>query len=436
MQNTIYKVQASHQLNGVIEIPGDKSISHRAIMLAAIANGNSQINGLLRGDDVICTMAAMRQLGIQIEEDGNNHIIVHGGRLRPQAREPIYLGNSGTSCRLLAGLLGGFGVQCSLEGDSSLSQRPMDRVIKPLQSMGVDIRAAENQPLPIYINAHNGIQAVHYTLPIASAQIKSSLLLAALNAQGRTTIVEPQPSRNHTELMFQAFGIDLTIKEKTIELIGPQQPSACDVDVPADISSAAFFMVAACLLPNSHIQLKNIGINPTRDGIIHLLKAMGANITIHNRRHFGLEPIADIDVKFSSLKAIDIDPAIVPLCIDEFPIIFIAASAAQGITRIRGAAELRHKESDRLTTMAQALQQCQIQVQQFADGLDIHGGQLQAPEQVIDARHDHRIAMAMSIAGAALQSGHITLSGCQTVQTSFPNFAQIARLAGIDIRVH
>ena len=433
MRKIAFRIAAGGNLQGNLRVPGDKSISHRAILFASIAEGNSVINGLLRGEDVLYTMAAMRELGIHFEEDGKDQVIVHGGKLRRKANAPIYLGNSGTGARLLAGLLGGYGIDCQLIGDESLSRRPMGRIIEPLRRMGVNIMASATQTLPLTLAAHQGIKAIDYTLPIASAQVKSCLLLAGLNAQGITCIREPTSTRNHSELMLGNFSVDVAINDENIRLVGGQKLTACSIDVPSDISAAAFFMVAACLLSDSDLTLENVCINPTRDGIIQILKQMQANIDIHNPRLIGGEKVADIRVRTSQLQGIDIDPSLVASAIDEFPILFVAASQARGITRLRQAEELRHKESDRLASMATALQQCGVKLTQFADGIDIHGGKLTAPKQVIDANHDHRIAMAMAVAAATLPAGEMTIHGCETVYTSFPEFDRVAASIGMHI---
>lgn len=428
-----FTIKAGGQLTGEIPIPGDKSISHRSVMLASIAQGRSRITGLLCSDDVICTIQAMKTLGVRFEKDGEDKLLVYGNQLNARADTPIDLGNSGTAMRLLAGLLGGLGIECELHGDQSLNKRPMARIIKPLQQMNINIQGkVDTDTPPLILKPHTGTKGISYALPLASAQVKSCLLLAGLNSSGDTIITEPTPSRNHTELMLQNFGVNIQVKQNQIYMAGQQKLIACNQLVPSDISSAAFFMVAASVTPNSDITIRNIGTNPTRNGVISLLKKMGANIRVFNKRFNGSEPIADIQVKYAPLTGITFDEDLIPLAIDEFPILFVAAACAKGKSSLRNANELRHKESDRIYVMAKALKQCGITAVEFDDGIDIIGGQLQAPEREIDSQHDHRIAMALTVAATAMQSGEINLTGCDTVETSFPDFFRIANHAGIN----
>lgn len=432
-----YIIQAGGTLEGSITVAGDKSISHRALMLTAIAHGNSQISGLLHSDDVLCTLAAMRAIGVPIEENTDGTLIVHGNMKFHQPREPIYVGNSGTAMRLLSGLLAGLNIPAELQGDDSLSKRPMRRVVDPLCSMGFIVKATTEGTAPIVIEERDPkmkIEDFNYTLPVASAQIKSCLLMAALFSPSRTIINEPSKSRNHTELMLRDFGADIRIRGDKTTLVGGHDLCARDIQIPSDLSSASFFIVAATLIPNSDIILKNVGLNPTRDGVIQLLKQMGADIHIHNKRQNSSEIIADLHVRYAPLRGISIGEEYVALAIDEFPILFIAASCAKGKTRLRGASELREKESDRIQVMAQSLEKMNIKVKEYDDGIDITGGRLKAPNERLESHNDHRIAMALSVAAMAMQSGHLMINNVDTVESSFPDFHLLMQSAGMRIQ--
>lgn len=431
-----YIIESGGFLQGELSVPGDKSISHRALMFASIARGNSQISGLLRSSDVLCTLTAMRAIGVIIEESTDGSILIHGTEDFRTPREPIYLGNSGTAMRLLCGLFAGLNIVVQLHGDHSLSQRPMKRITDPLCSMGFRVKTQENGTAPIIIEAHNHnrhLEDFDFSSPIASAQIKSCILMAGLFSNSRTTVNEPAKSRNHTELMLKDFGADIRIKGNSVTLVGGRHLTARDVQVPSDISSAAFFMVAASITPNSDITLLRVGINPTRDGIIHLLKLMGANITLENKRQSGSEIVADIHVCHAPLKGIKIPEEYIALAIDEFPILFIAAACAKGKTRLRGATELRTKESDRIHVMAEALNQMHINVKEYDDGLDIIGGKLRAPETPLESHDDHRIAMSLSVAAMAMQHGSLMINGAETVASSFPDYHLLMAKAGMKI---
>lgn len=419
------------RVGGQLRVPGDKSISHRSIILASIAQGNSRISGFLQGEDSLNTIRAFQQMGVQIErEQGEVAVIgvgLHGLR-RPIA--DLDMGNSGTAMRLLLGLLAGQDFDARLVGDSSLSSRPMQRVIQPLQSMGAVIESKAGGRAPLQVRGGQALRAIEYAMPVASAQVKSCLLLAGLYAKGETIVHEPAPTRDHSERMLRGFGCNIQSQDGEIRMQGNQDLNACNIDVPADISSAAFFLVAASIAGASDITLQHVGVNPTRTGVIDILKLMGANIELSKRQEIGGEPVADIRVRCAALTGIDIPANLVPLAIDEFPVLFVAAACATGITRLRGAEELRVKESDRIQVMADGLARLGIETEVLPDGIIIHGGELGGGE--IDSHGDHRIAMAFSVASLAA-SQDICIHDCANVNTSFPGFAELAREAGIRI---
>lgn len=432
--STQFIVNPSGPLQGIFRVPGDKSISHRAIMLGALANGMTQISGFLEGEDTLATLAAFRAMGVHIEGPHQGQVILSGiglHGLQPPTM-PLYLGNSGTSMRLLAGLMAGQAFAVEMTGDSSLSNRPMRRVTEPLTAMGAQIETTAQGTPPLTIKGGQSLQGIDYHLPIASAQVKSSLLLAGLYANGLTCITEPAPTRDHTERLLTGFGYPVQRNGKRICLAGGGQLQATSIEVPADISSAAFFMVGASIATGSEVLLEHVGINPTRLGIINILRQMGADIRLQNQRDIGGEPVADILVLASSLHGIPIPEPQVPLAIDEFPILFIAAACAQGETRLTGAAELRMKESDRIQVMAKGLQTLGIDAQPTSDGMVIQGGKIQGG--VIHSHGDHRIAMAFTIASLGA-SEPIFIEDCANVATSFPNFVPLARQAGIDLQL-
>jgi 3-phosphoshikimate 1-carboxyvinyltransferase len=421
------------QIVGIIRVPGDKSISHRSIMLSSIANGVSHISGFLQGEDSLNTIRAFRQMGVDIERD-RDRVRVAGvglhGLLAPAA--DLDMGNSGTAMRLLLGLLAGQGFDSRLVGDRSLSSRPMQRVIDPLRAMGAIIESESGGRAPLQVRASRGLKALDYDMPVASAQVKSCLLLAGLYADGETVVREPAPTRDHSERMLRAYGCEVDSAGPEIRMRGGQALTACDVEVPADISSAAFFLVAASIAPGSDITLQHVGVNPTRTGVIDILELMGARIELHNRRDIGGEPVADIRVRSAELTGIDIPRDLVPLAIDEFPVLFVAAACARGSTRLSGAEELRVKESDRIQVMADGLAELGVETQVLADGIVIEGGRIGAG--TVDAHGDHRIAMAFSVASLRAR-GDIRIDDCDNVKTSFPEFVELARTAGIRIRV-
>lgn len=420
-------------LDGNFRVPGDKSISHRSIILASIADGSSHISGFLQGEDSLNTMRAFQQMGVPIARNQGEVTVsgvgLHG--LQAPATD-LDMGNSGTAMRLLLGLLAGQSFDARLIGDSSLSSRPMLRVIQPLQQMGAIIESADGGRAPLQVRGGQVLESIDYRMPVASAQVKSCLLLAGLYARGETIVHEPAPTRDHSERMLRGFGCDVASNAGEIRLRGNQALSACDIDVPADISSAAFFMVAASIASDSDITLQHVGINPTRTGVIDILKLMGADIDIVNRQEIGGEPVADIRVCSAALSGIEIPESLVPLAIDEFPVLFVAAACAVGETRLSGAEELRVKESDRIQAMADGLTRLEIETEVKPDGIIIQGGKLGGGE--IDSHGDHRIAMAFSVASLAARRD-ICIRDCSNVNTSFPGFAELAQRAGIRISI-
>lgn len=429
-----YIVAPGGTLHGHIRVPGDKSISHRSIMLGALADGVTEVEGFLEGEDSLATLRAFEEMGVRIERPAPGRVTVHGAGLdglqAPSA--PIYLGNSGTSMRLLSGILAAQAFDVVLEGDASLVQRPMRRVIRPLEQMGARITASETGTPPLTIHGGRALRGIHYEMPVASAQVKSALLLAGLYAQGETCVTEPAPTRDHTERMLEAFSWPVERKEGgRICVRGGGRLRATRIQVPADISSAAFFMVGAALIPDGDIVLEQVGVNPTRTGIINILRRMGVDIRLLNEGRAGGEPVADIHVRGGELQGIHIPEEQVPLAIDEFPAIFIAAACARGTTVLTGAGELRVKESDRIQVMADGLQALGIAARPTADGMVIEGGELQGG--VVDSHGDHRIAMAFTMA-ALRARGEIRILDCANVATSFPGFVEKTREAGIDLK--
>ena len=412
-------------------MPGDKSISHRAIMLSALAVGESRITGLLEGEDVLATAAAMRAMGARVDRMGPGEWSVHGvgvgSLLQPQTA--IEMGNSGTSTRLLMGLLASHPLTAVFTGDASLSKRPMGRVIEPLSQMGAAFEASPGGTLPLMLRGAAPAVPITYRLPVASAQVKSAVLLAGLNTPGITTVIEPVPTRDHSERMLAGFGARISVETdvhgaRVISIHGEADLRPQDIAVPGDPSSAAFFIVAALIVPGSEITIENVGLNPTRAGVIAVLRQMGGEIEETNRREVGGEPVADLIVRHSALTGIDVDPAIAPSMIDEFPALFVAAAVAQGRTRTSGLEELRVKESDRLTVMAAALGAAGARVDEREDGLVIEGtggAPLAGTAQSIATHLDHRIAMSMAVAGLASSDG-VEVDDARPIATSFPDF--------------
>jgi 3-phosphoshikimate 1-carboxyvinyltransferase len=441
MSNVQFKVQPSGPLKGRIRVPGDKSISHRSIMLGSIAEGTTTVTGFLEGDDSLATLAAFKAMGVEIEGPDNGNVTIHGVGLRglKAPTHPLDMGNSGTAMRLMAGILAGQAFDSELIGDASLSKRPMRRVTEPLSLMGAEIETAEGGTPPLKIKGKpDGLKAIDYELPMASAQVKSCVLLAGLYANGKTCATEPAPTRDHTERMLQGFGYPVEVQNldemrTKACLEGGGKLKATHIDVPSDISSAAFFMVAAAIVPGSDVVIEHVGINPTRTGVIDILKAMGADITLENESTVGGEPVADIHVRYAPLKGIEIPPHLVPLAIDEFPVLFVAASVAEGTTVLSGAEELRVKESDRIQVMADALHTLGVDAQPTEDGMIIQGGTFQVQNGEIQSHHDHRISMAMAVAGA-LAPSEIVIDDCANVNTSFPTFIELANTIGLKVR--
>ena len=413
-------------------MPGDKSISHRSIMLGSIATGTTRVSGFLQGEDSLATLNAFKEMGVSIERKGSDVVIqgvgMHGLKMPTNS---LNLGNSGTSIRLMSGLLSAQSFNSELCGDKSLSKRPMGRVIEPLRQMGADISGPNSMP-PLSINGGKTLSAIEYTLPVASAQIKSCILLAGLYSKGSTTVIENGISRDHTERMLRGFGYEVQTSPNKISIEGGGSLKACNIEVPSDISSAAFFMVAACISDDADIVLKAVNINPTRTGVIDILKLMGGNLELSNERVDAGELIADIRVRSSNLKGIQIPKKLVPLAIDEFPAIFIAASCADGETLLRGAKELRVKESDRIQVMADGLTSLSIINHVLEDGIRIVGGKFKEQTRPIESHHDHRISMAFAIASVSSDSD-IKIEGVDNVKTSFPNFVALANSIGMSI---
>ncbi|MDO5542891.1 MAG: bifunctional prephenate dehydrogenase/3-phosphoshikimate 1-carboxyvinyltransferase [Acinetobacter sp.] len=429
---------------GKFTVPGDKSVSHRSIMFGAIAEGTTHVTGFLEGEDALATLQAFRDMGVSIEGPKNGEVTIHGvgmqGLKAPAGA--IYMGNSGTSMRLLAGMLSAQQFDSVMTGDASLTKRPMERIAKPLREMGAQIQTTgERGTPPVSITGAQALKGIHYDLPMASAQVKSGILLAGLWAEGETSVTEPEPTRDHTERMLRAFGYEVKTEDNRISLQGGGKLVGTDIQVPSDISSAAFFMVGAAITENSDVTLEAVGINPTRTGVIEILKQMGADLSVENERIAGGEPIADIRIRGSrTLKGIHVPEDQVPLAIDEFPALFIAAACAEGQTVLTGAAELRVKESDRIQVMADGLKTMGIDCTPTDDGIIIQGkgkaGDWSAifTGGEIESHHDHRIAMSFSMAGLRT-SGEIKIVGTETVATSFPTFTELAGVAGLNIQV-
>ncbi len=442
MTQQSYHINPSSFISGTISVPGDKSISHRSIMFGALADGVTHITGFLEGEDALATLQAFIDMGVEIHQDGDKVTIYGVGIDGLQApKNPLYMGNSGTSMRLLAGILSAQKFDSVMTGDASLSKRPMERVASPLRLMGAKIQTTgEKGTAPLSIFGNQTLTAIDYTLPVASAQIKSCLILASLWANGTTTITEPEVSRDHTERMLNAFGYPIAVNGNKISVTGGGRLTACDIVVPADISSAAFFMVLAAIGQGDGITLQKVGMNPTRTGVIDILKLMNADITICNEQTVGGEPIADIIVRPSKLQGIEIPEHLVPLAIDEFPILFIAASCAIGTTKLTGAKELRVKESDRIAVMAEGLTTLGISCTVLDDGIIIKGkGKNKEKTDIftggeIMSHHDHRIAMSFAVASCRAKET-IIIHGTETVATSFPNFAALANSVGLDITI-
>ena len=430
-----YRVEPGGEVAGELTVPGDKSISHRALMLGGLAEGDTEITGFLAGEDCLATLRALQALGVHIERPQPQRVRVSGQGVEglTAAAAPLDMGNAGTAMRLFMGLLAPQTFDSTLIGDESLMRRPMERVAAPLRLMGANIRTHEGRP-PVEIRGTPRLHAIDYLLPVASAQVKSAVLLAGLSAYGRTRVTEPAPARDHTERMLSAFGVEVLHEGATVALEGGQRLKGTSIAVPADFSSAAFFLVAGCLAAEQGLLLRNVGVNPTRTGLLELLRLMGAQIHVHAHRQdvlAGGEPVADIEVRKSRLKGIRVPESLVPLSIDEFPVFFIAAAVAEGETLVRGALELRVKESDRLAAMAEGLTALGVENQLLDDGLWVRGG-AGLGGGTIESHGDHRIAMAFAVAGLAAKSA-IEIRDVANVATSFPGFLELARSAGLQI---
>jgi 3-phosphoshikimate 1-carboxyvinyltransferase len=426
-----YQVAPATRVSGEVIVPGDKSISHRALMLGGIATGETHISGFLASEDCLATLSALRALGVQIERPEPTRVIVQGAGAAGlhEAAAPLDMGNAGTAMRLSMGLLAGQPFATTLMGDASLMRRPMERVAGPLRQMGATITTQEGRP-PVLLQGGRQLTGIDYAMPMASAQVKSAVLLAGLTAQGRTRVTEPAPTRDHTERMLAAFGVRVERAGSTASLTGGQPLTGTPIEVPADFSSAAFFLVAGALAAQDGLRLRNVGINPTRTGLLTLLQLMGAHIAVHPHAGTG-EPVADLEVHASQLRGIEVPAQLVPLAIDEFPVFFIAAACAAGETVVRGAEELRVKESDRLAVMAAGLATLGVEHTLLPDGIRIRGGQ-GFGGGTVDSHGDHRIAMSFAVASLRARDP-IRILDVANVATSFPGFVELAQSVGIRI---
>jgi 3-phosphoshikimate 1-carboxyvinyltransferase len=433
IKDATFYAQPGGQVQGTIRVPGDKSISHRSIMLGSLADGTTEVTGFLEGEDSLATLQAFRDMGVVIEGPHQGAVKIYGVGINGlrQPPGPIYVGNSGTTIRLMSGLLAGQAFDSELSGDTSLSKRPMERVAKPLRLMGAQVETGENGCPPVKIKGGQALKGIRYEMPMASAQVKSCVMLAGLYAQGVTTVTEPAPTRDHTERMLRGFGYQVDVDGNQVSLAGGGSLKATKIDVPADISSATFFMVAAAICPDSDITLEHVGINPTRIGVVNILRAMGSNLELLNEREVGGEPVADIRIRYAPLKGIHIPQDQVPLAIDEFPALFIAAVCAEGETVLTGAEELRVKESDRIQAMVDGLKTLGADIEGTPDGAIIRGSEMGGG--VIESHDDHRIAMSFAIASLRAK-GVIEIHECANVATSFPNFVELAQQVGIKVR--
>ncbi len=427
-----YIVQPGGCLKGTIRVPGDKSISHRSVMLAALAEGETHVSGLLEGEDVMATIAAFRAMGVQIDGPDQGRLSIKGvGMQGLQApRLDLDMGNSGTAMRLMAGLMAAQGFDSRLVGDASLQKRPMARVTDPLAQMGAVIATEEGGQPPLSITGGQSLRGIHYAMPVASAQVKSCLLLAGLYAHGTTSVTESAPTRDHTERMLRGFGYDVAQAGATVSVVGGGRLHANDIEIPADISSATFFLVGAAISSGSDVLLEHVGMNPTRKGVVNILTMMGADLSLHHEHTVGGEPVADIHIHGGALKGITIPREQVPLAIDELPALMIAAACAQGETVLTGAEELRVKESDRIAAMAKGLSSIGVAVEETEDGMVVQGGDIHGGE--VHSFGDHRIAMAFAMAGLRARQT-VTVHDCKNVATSFPGFMTLAAAAGLAI---
>jgi 3-phosphoshikimate 1-carboxyvinyltransferase len=426
-----YVVEPSAGITGRLRVPGDKSISHRALMFGAIASGTTQVTGFLEGEDCLSTLKAVATLGVTVHRPAPGEVLVEGVGLRGLSApgRVLDMGNAGTAMRLFMGLLAGQPFDSELIGDASLMRRPMERVARPLRSMGAQIETQDGRP-PVRIRGGAALHGIHYDMPVASAQVKSAVLLAGLYAQGATTVVEPAVTRDHTERMLQSFGAEVIARGGTVTVRPPRQLEATSIAVPGDFSSAAFFIVAACIGAREPVTIEGVGVNPTRTGLLEMLALMGADLRLINHRSAGAEPVADIEVRPATLHGIRVPERLVPLAIDEFPAFFIAAACAEGETRVTGAEELRVKESDRIAVMARGLDAIGVRNEVLPDGLSIEGGSFGGG--VVESHGDHRVAMSFAVASLRA-SAPIEIRDVANVATSFPGFAGLARSVGLKL---
>jgi 3-phosphoshikimate 1-carboxyvinyltransferase len=416
---------------GRLRVPGDKSISHRALMFGAIASGRTRVTGFLEGEDCLSTLQAVAKLGVTVQRPAPGEVIVDGVGLHGLRPPPdvLDMGNAGTAMRLFMGLLAAQPFDSELVGDASLMRRPMERVATPLRSMGARIETVAGRP-PVRIRGGAALQGIHYDMPVASAQVKSAVLLAGLYAQGETTVVEPAVTRDHTERMLQGFGVEVLVRGGSVTVRPPVRLEAAEVAVPGDFSSAAFFIVAACIGARGPVVIEGVGVNPTRTGLLEMLALMGADLRLVNHRTAGAEPVADIEIRPARLRGVRVPERLVPLAIDEFPALFVAAACAEGETLVTGAEELRVKESDRIAVMARGLDAVGVRNEVLPDGLRIEGGPIGGG--VVDSHGDHRVAMSFAVAGLQA-AAPIEILDVANVATSFPGFADLARSVGLPL---
>jgi 3-phosphoshikimate 1-carboxyvinyltransferase len=426
-----YRITPADHVAGEVSVPGDKSISHRAVMFGAIASGTTHIDGFLEGEDCLATMRAVRELGAEVTQPAAGEVVVRGAGLRglkPPTGE-LDMGNAGTAMRLFMGLLAAQPFDAVLTGDESLLRRPMERAAKPLREMGARIETSDGRP-PVRITGGTALHGIRYAMPVASAQVKSAVLLAGLYAEGETTVEEPAVTRDHTERMLQSFGCEVRARGGVATVRPPAQLQAASISVPGDFSSAAFFIVAACIGARAPFTIHSVGVNPTRTGLLEMLALMGADLRLINHRTCGAEPVADIEIRPAQLRGVRVPERLVPLAIDEFPAFFIAAACAEGETVVTGAAELRVKESDRIAAMARGLQTLGVRNEVLPDGLRVEGGRIGGG--TIDSRGDHRIAMSFAVASLRAQAP-LEILDVANVATSFPGFARLANSVGLRI---
>jgi 3-phosphoshikimate 1-carboxyvinyltransferase len=427
-----FKVVPSQFQDGMVSVPGDKSISHRALMLGGIAAGRTRVSGFLDGEDCLATAAAMTALGASVQRQSETELSIDGVGLHGLQEPPgtLDLGNSGTAMRLMAGLLAGQTFDSVLVGDESLSRRPMGRIIRPLTMMGAAIESDCDGTPPLQITGGLKLRGIDYAMPVASAQVKSAILLAALYAQGTTVVTEPAVTRDHTERMLRAMGVTVASRDGAISLEGGQSLQACTIEVPGDLSSATFIILGTLLAQRAEILIKKVGVNPTRAGVVEILKRMGADIRFENEKRLGDEPVADIRVRSSALRGGAVDSALVSLAIDEFPALFVAAAAAEGETVFSGLEELRVKESDRIAAMADGLRRLGIEIMETPDGAVIQGGTIRGGE--VESYHDHRVAMSLAMA-ATIADAPVIIRDVDNVNTSFPGFCQCVNRLGANV---